>query len=70
MRLTTRSRTTKVRARPTTKSTNMNSKDIFNIVVELSKMQETELVKHNKSLAERLSKNDKPSPFNLSKSKQ
>jgi len=48
----------------------MNSKDIFNIVVELSKMQETELVKHNKSLAERLSKNDKPSPFNLSKSKQ
>lgn len=56
--------------RHTTKSTTMNSKDIFNIVVELSKMQETELVKHNKSLAERLSKNDKPSPFNLSKSKQ
>jgi hypothetical protein len=48
-----------VRVRPTTKSTSMNSKDIFNIVVELSKMQETELVKHNKSLAEKLS-NTKP----------
>ena len=48
----------------------MNSKEIFNIVVELSRMQEAELVKHNKSLAERLSKNDKPSQFNLSKSKQ
>ena len=48
----------------------MNSKDIFNIIVDLAKMQEDELVKHNKSLAERLSKNDKPSPFNLSKSEQ
>ena len=47
----------------------MNSKDIFNIIIELSRMQEAELVKHNKSLAEQLSKNDKPSTFNLSKSK-
>jgi enterochelin esterase-like enzyme len=48
----------------------MNSKEIFNIIVELSRMQETELVKHNKSLAEQLSKNDKPSKFNLSKNKR
>jgi len=38
----------------------MNSKDIFNIIVELSRMQEAELVKHNKSLAEQLSNNAKP----------
>ena len=47
----------------------MNSKDIFNIVVELSKMQEAAIVRHNKSLAEQLSKNNKPSTFNLSKNK-
>lgn len=47
----------------------MNSKDIFNIVVELSKMQEAALTKHNRSLAEQLSKNSKPSTFNLSKNK-
>jgi len=47
----------------------MNSKDIFNIVVELSKMQEKAIVRHNKSLAEQLSKNNKPSTFNLSKNK-
>jgi enterochelin esterase-like enzyme len=35
----------------------MNVKDIFNKVVELSKMQEAELVRHNRSLAEQLSKN-------------
>ena len=38
----------------------MNSKEIFNIVVELSRMQEAELVKHNKALAEQLSNNTKP----------
>ena len=37
----------------------MNSKEIFNIIIELSRMQEAELVKHNKSLAEQLS-NTKP----------
>ena len=37
----------------------MNSKDIFNIVIELSRMQERELAKHNKALAEQLS-NTKP----------
>jgi len=48
----------------------MNSKEIFNIIVELSRMREAELVKHNKSLAKQLSKNDKPFTFNLSKNKQ
>ena len=33
----------------------MNIKDIFNNIVELSKMEESELIKHNKSLAEQLS---------------
>ena len=47
----------------------MNSKDIFNIIVECSKMQADAIVRHNKSLAEQLSKNNKPSPFNLDKSK-
>lgn len=47
----------------------MNSKDIFNIVVDLAKMQEAALVRHNKSLAEQLSKNTNPSTFNLSKNK-
>jgi hypothetical protein len=37
----------------------MNSKEIFNIIIDLAKMQEAELVKHNKSLAEQLS-NTKP----------
>ena len=37
----------------------MNVKDIFNTIVELSKVDESELVKHNKSLAEQLS-NTKP----------
>ena len=37
----------------------MNSKDIFNIIIDLAKMQEAELVKHNKELAEQLS-NTKP----------
>jgi hypothetical protein len=37
----------------------MNSKDIFNIIIELSRMQEAELVKHNKEIAEQLS-NTKP----------
>jgi hypothetical protein len=37
----------------------MNVKDIFNTIVELSKLEESELVKHNKSLAEQLS-NTKP----------
>lgn len=48
----------------------MNSKETFNIIIELSRMQEAELVKHNKSLAEQLSKNDKLSKFNLSKNKR
>ena len=37
----------------------MNIKDIFNNIVELSQMEESELIKHNKSLAEQLS-NTKP----------
>ena len=37
----------------------MNSKEIFNIIIDLAKMHEDELVKHNKSLAEQLS-NTKP----------
>ena len=37
----------------------MNSKEIFNIIIDLAKMQEAELVKYNKSLAEQLS-NTKP----------
>lgn len=45
----------------------MNSKDIFNIIIDLSKMQEDAIVRHNKSLVEQLSKNNKPSTFNLSK---
>jgi hypothetical protein len=32
----------------------MNVKDIFNTIVELSKVEESELVKHNKSLAKKL----------------
>lgn len=32
----------------------MNVKDIFNTIVELSKVEESELVKHNKSLAKQL----------------
>jgi len=32
----------------------MNIKDIFNNIVELSQMEESELIKHNKSLAEQL----------------
>ena len=47
----------------------MNSKDIFNIVVDLAKMQEAALTKHNKSLAEQLSKNSESSTFNLTKNK-
>jgi len=47
----------------------MNSKGIFNIVLELSKMQDEAIKAHNKSLAEQLSKNTKPSTFNLSKNK-
>jgi len=47
----------------------MNSKDIFNIVVDLAKMQDAAIKAHNKSLAEQLSKTAKPSTFNLSKNK-
>jgi hypothetical protein len=47
----------------------MNSKGIFNIVLELSKMQDEAIRAHNKSLAEQLSKNREQATFNLSKNK-
>jgi len=36
----------------------------------IAEQMKTTLVKHNKSLAEQLSKNDKPLKFNLSKNKR
>ena len=48
----------------------MNSKDIFNIIVECNKLQAEAIARHSKKGSFNLSKNDKPSTFNLNKSKK